>query len=442
MFYSDEQNEVFRGWEPFWANACVGKNGNPQIREYAEGYASGANVLLDKLISDGEGLAEVDILIYPICFGMRHALELYLKDSVVSLERLARIRARSISEFDMAGSHDIGRIWDYVRKESLAADARYATLIAKLDPFVDAFSRIDSTGQVFRYAFDNANNKHLTRVSVINVVVLKEKWSVFEVLLKDLMRLNDYTNLEYSWGGFTSKLSRQQLARLAKRLPEKSKWSTEEFTTAKKEIMAEYQLSGNDFSRALNLIKSRRDLSGLYGNALPIAGVSLEEIIGFLDIYLQKHSLEKMLNPKKEIDSETLVQASDFAALREHSRMSGKLARDVVTDVSPETFAAVAALFNFDREYKFSEVFDDLLKENLEEAATYSAMPKLYVAAAQRLIAKTGLLKGLLASLDFLGHAELASQLADHYEFKEHLEDLIYASRIAKESLLNGPDLN
>jgi hypothetical protein len=109
------QNATFRGDEPTWANACVGENGDPQINEYASGFASAANLLLDQVISNRGLTLYVDTFIYPICFNMR-------------LGRLVEIRRTSIPKFDMTGSHDLGKIWAYVKDHALVTKFSIRTL--------------------------------------------------------------------------------------------------------------------------------------------------------------------------------------------------------------------------------------------------------------------------------------------------------------------------
>jgi len=187
-----EQNAAFKGWEPTWANACVGENGDPQIYEYACGCASAANLLLGQVIENEEVSLYTDIYIYiyPICFNMRHAIQLFLKAAVVSLAQLAKCRSSVIPVFDLAGSHDLGNIWTYVKKYALNFDQRYRKLLGELDQYIVDVAEIDATGQVFKYPFDLHNKKHLTSVSVINVVVLKERRDILERLLRSLNCLN------------------------------------------------------------------------------------------------------------------------------------------------------------------------------------------------------------------------------------------------------------
>ncbi|TOQ18334.1 hypothetical protein CGH00_23400, partial [Vibrio parahaemolyticus] len=102
-------NSTFCGAEPFWANACVGNNGNPTYVQYSKGYSQAANTLIDLVLS-GRGIEfAVDDFIYPVCFNMRHSIELRLKGAIEELIKIAEIRDLSL-EFNLSGSHDIGNI--------------------------------------------------------------------------------------------------------------------------------------------------------------------------------------------------------------------------------------------------------------------------------------------------------------------------------------------
>ena len=219
MKYHGKENATFKGDEPTWANACVGENGNPQIIEYASGFAASANVLLDVVIENRGAKFYVDVFIYPICFNMRHAVELFLKASVKSLTHIANLRGSKNPEFNVVESHDLGRIWTHVKRVALVADERYTTLISALEEYVSDIATVDATGQVFRYPFDTENQKHLTDLAVINAVVLKTRFKILEELLRQLDRLNDHLLYEYAWGSFTTRLSRVQLLKLVQNYP-------------------------------------------------------------------------------------------------------------------------------------------------------------------------------------------------------------------------------
>ncbi|WP_342247873.1 hypothetical protein [Pseudomonas sp. OTU2001] len=69
------KNSTFCSSEPTWANACVGNNGSPGYFEYSKGFSTAANLLIDQVLSRKMDL-EIDDLVYPVCFNMRHSVEL------------------------------------------------------------------------------------------------------------------------------------------------------------------------------------------------------------------------------------------------------------------------------------------------------------------------------------------------------------------------------
>ena len=74
------KNQTFTGSDPTWANACVGENGSPNYIQYSKGYSKAANLLLNNVLNTRG--KEVDLYIYPICFNMRHSIELRVKGAI------------------------------------------------------------------------------------------------------------------------------------------------------------------------------------------------------------------------------------------------------------------------------------------------------------------------------------------------------------------------
>lgn len=395
-------------------------------------------MLLDQVIGN-EGISlYVDTFIYPICFNMRHAIELFLKAAAVSLEQLAKIRSSVIPVFDLAGSHDLGNIWVYVKTHALQFDPRYIELIGKLDQYVVDVAKIDATGQVFRYPFDIDNNKHLTSVSVINVVVLKERWTILEGLLMSLNRLNDHLLTEYGWGAFTTKLSRLQLARIAAAIPPRDQWSSQEFDQARQTVRNEYTISCNDFSRALNVIQSRRELAALCAHVIPIPGLDVDALLQFLDIWLKKHDLKKIVAPSMDFYSGLEYSEPDFDEIISYHEESKNLQKELVEIIKPDAFAALRALFYFDREDKFSEIFERFLNQYKRASERYVNFPAEYLDDARHLLEKTSALTSILNSLNFFGQAELINAVIDRYKIGDHINTLLEPSNRARAHLLQG----
>lgn len=415
MNYHCKENATFKGDEPTWANACVGENGNPQIIEYASGFASAANVLLDAVIENQGTNFYVDVFICPICFNMRHAVELFLKASVNHLTRIANIRGSKIQKFDVIESHDLERIWEHVKIVALVADKRYAPAIAALEEYVIDIATVDATGQVFRYPFDTENQKHLTDLAVINAVVLKSRFKVLEERLHQLNRLNEHLLAEYAWGSFTAHLSRVQLLELATELPKREKWKEPSFDAKKASLQTEYELSSNEFCKALNIIQRRHEMASLIGITVEIPGIDLQGLHAFIEVWSKMHDIEEVRNPPP-LSFDVVEFEGVFPSGIEAWHVIRLQCRDALTDaVNPDCFAALRALFYFHREAPYSEVFDLLLKNYRQEAANHLAYPDVYKNDALHLLSKNNALENILNSLNFLGQTKLLNSAIEHY---------------------------
>ena len=99
-------NPTFCGGEPAWANACVGDNGSPDYVEYSKGFSQAANLLIEQVLQNRGQNPLVDHMVYPVCFNMRHSVELRLKGAIEEIGKIAKFKNIIIS-FDLSGSHDI-----------------------------------------------------------------------------------------------------------------------------------------------------------------------------------------------------------------------------------------------------------------------------------------------------------------------------------------------
>ena len=67
-------------------NACVGNNGGPyDLYDYAKGYFDATKTLLAHVRDEGN---LIDLIVYPICFNFRHAIELYIKYVITDLAKV------------------------------------------------------------------------------------------------------------------------------------------------------------------------------------------------------------------------------------------------------------------------------------------------------------------------------------------------------------------
>lgn len=418
-------NKTFRGSEPTWANACVGENGAPDIIDYASGFAAAANALLDSAIATQGIELTVDTLVYPVCFTMRHAIELFLKSAAEDLIGIGEMRGVALPPFSQKESHDLGVIWRYVRGHALATDERLAEVVSGLDEYVLDVAAMDASGQVFRYPFDLENRKHLTEIGIINFLVLKVRFSEVERLLLALSRMTETLVAEYRWGTFTKKLSRHQLRQLATELPPRSAWKEVSFDDVKASLMAKYKLSSNDFCKALSRIQQRHEMAACIGIQVPIPGFTLEALQCFFDHWCKVNELKHVIEPPPP----RIVGSGELHdAVRDHTDRLVS-AKALASEISFEEFAAIQALFEFEDEAPVSEAFDRALSIHQRRIHRHRADPDEYMRVLTKLMGKIRAFERILYSLDMLGQTEALEAVLTRYGLEPARERLLERSR-------------
>lgn len=85
-------NALFRGdHELGQYDACVGDNGCSNLYYYADSVF----LLIDALTTGRKAM--LDTLIYPICFNLRHSVELTIKGQIEDLGKLAKLRKQPLA---------------------------------------------------------------------------------------------------------------------------------------------------------------------------------------------------------------------------------------------------------------------------------------------------------------------------------------------------------
>nr|WP_127882170.1 hypothetical protein [Pseudomonas carnis] len=410
------KNPTFCSAEPSWANACVGNNGSPGYVEYAAGFSTAANVLIDQVIS-GRGLKlSVDELIYPVCFNMRHSVELRLKGAIEELTHVASKKGQTL-RFDLTGSHDIGNIWRYFKHQSEMLDSRYITLNIQINSTICDIAEVDATGQVFRYPLGHQNDKHLTDVSAINFFRLKEKFIELEGCLDVLHRLNVWLREEYSQDTFTASFSRPMLYRLARELPPQQSWNSEEFPIAKKALMVKYGVSNRELSRAIEKIKNHYFLAALIGEPLPIKGVEPDQIILFLDLWAPQNPHVKITEESESIFDYFTIGTEELIRDIVERANSETIVWDTFSKIlTPESLAGLHTLFYFARDRTYVERYEKIYLQELTESTAYFEWGGDNVKNSfMHVFRKSNAMDNILMSLFALGHNAFAEEIVSRY---------------------------
>lgn len=407
-----KSNSTFCSSDPTWANACVGNNGAPGNWEYSKGYSCAANLLIDQILLNRGMEYPVDVFIYPVCFNMRHSVELRLKGAIQQLQVISEIRGENL-QYDYAGSHDIGQIWDFFDAKSQAIDARYAEINNNLKTKILDIAEVDPTGQTFRYPFSSESQKHLVDVSIINFRNLKDQFNSLESDLDILHQLSTYLIDEYDQGSFTKNLSRKQIFNIAQRLPDRRKWSEDSFDEARNEIKDFFGLGSNGLSSAIKIIEGHYEFAPLIGVLPPLKGVTESEVIQFFNVWSRLHNISS-----DEIGY-LAESGSEFCAedvLSQHKTKT-EIWENMSRTLTPEMLAGLTTLFYFGGELDFSEAYVAMYENRLKYATnTFSRSQDDVKREFLHILSKPNAMYNFVRTLYFLNHKCLAETLVASHD--------------------------
>ena len=430
-------NTTFSGGNPTWANACVGENGFPGYWEYAKGFSQAAAILIHTALQRRGLEHSVDELVYPVCFNMRHSVELRLKGAISELIAIQDYRSISL-KFDLSGSHDIGNIWNFFVENSRIIDDRFEPIIKQLDKKIGDIAEIDPTGQTFRYAFNTESQKHLIDVGIINFFVLKDSFNFLESAMDKLHRLNKYLREEYKVRTFTGKLSRKNIFELATLLPPRHTWSDARFDATKSMLKETYKIGSKEFSKIIDQVKTHYELAPLIEISIPLLGVNDEDIDDFFSHWFKQHELPSDTTPI-DLDGHIDISAFDIVEYMEsQSKTQNKIWDVVHQNLTPERLAGLTSLFYFAYYLDFSELYKQIFKSNLQEEKLIFENSKIDIKSKYFHISeKTNAIEHILKSLYFLRKNELADILVRKYNIESKFS---WLDEARNRSLFQKPD--
>ena len=163
---SFKENDVFKGLVGQQANlnACVGPNGGPyDLYDYAKGYFEGTKIILANVKGGG---VPIDLVVYPICFDFRHAVELYIKYVITDLAKAKG------TDHKFHAKHTLLKNWK-VAKHLLKEIETTEEDMVLFDKVVASIEEVDPNGQIFRYPENIKGDQHLAEWAFINLAIIE-----------------------------------------------------------------------------------------------------------------------------------------------------------------------------------------------------------------------------------------------------------------------------
>jgi hypothetical protein len=162
-----KHNDLFRPGLSSAHNACVGTNGGPyDERDYAYGYFEAAERLAKAILAD---TSLIDLMIYPLAFTNRHAIELALKDLAHKLPPLWNEGPA------VALTHKLSDNWRQVKSYLEKGPEFDPTAVEMVDAVLRDFIEIDPSGEAFRFPSSRSGSKFLQDSAWLNVQIFEEK---------------------------------------------------------------------------------------------------------------------------------------------------------------------------------------------------------------------------------------------------------------------------
>ncbi len=334
-------------------NACIGRQGDEE--NYADGYIEAAIELATAVIEKGM-YEKRDTLVLPILYNARHAIELNLKLVIGEFVRAGILNAGH------PANHDILSHLKLLEAQA-APDKLLRERLSALRPFVHSLAQIDDDGQELRFHENRDGQRSMEGKALANIAVIGASLVKLQEALKNL-KLRAYSLCdEWHTGTRTTHCSRRDLVEIAKSLPPRQNWDTQEFVECKQAIKERYGLSNRQFSLALDKVQETRELAGLIVTESDLVHLSDQKAEFLLEQWEKLHP-PRDLNDARDLD---YFGERDWDAIMKGKEMKAQVISDIIAALSEEEFADAETIFYLARDGGFPEFYENRLERKKAE---------------------------------------------------------------------------
>ncbi|MGL6525013.1 hypothetical protein ACSZNV_08290 [Aeromonas hydrophila] len=197
FFSEDEQDPHY--------NACVGENtAGDNSYGYKWGFEQAVYILSSAAIQgefhdptvnqeESQEYACLDAIIYPVCFCARHFIELFIKHHTKKVMSLIKDKSEKLKPIENSvhnsrvHGHNLIHLFDNLKTLSNALDSRLSNALDPICEFINEFSKIDPTGEVFRYHINQDDELHLSDIPRISILNFYDKFKTLKNILMNLI---------------------------------------------------------------------------------------------------------------------------------------------------------------------------------------------------------------------------------------------------------------
>ncbi|WP_336080596.1 hypothetical protein [Thalassospira sp. CH_XMU1448-2] len=371
-------------------NALIGRQGNKF--NYADGYIEAA-VDLSKGIIEQKKFGQRDTLCLPILYNARHSIELHLKIVIGSFTEAGVVKSKHDK------NHDIKSHFEFLIDAQIE-DECLRGILESLRPYLESLSQVDDDGQQFRYHETRDGERSLDGKSLINIKVLYDGLLKLKTILDELKYRSDSYVSEFKTGTNTSRLSREDLYKIAKLLPLRSNWDNSDFDKVKEKIKVRFNLSNRQFSKAIDVIESQRELGSIIGIETKAKFITDDKAFRLCEGWCGAHS-------EVERDPCTSVNFSDKESMRK-AFVSADIFEKSISKISDDfdlnEAVDVETIFYMARDHEYVEYYEDRFQTKLKARSG----PRERLA---HVLEKTNFLQEFSRGVRRIGRVNLADKL-------------------------------
>jgi len=372
-------------------NALIGRQGS--TINYADGYIEAALDLAQLVINENR-FWQRDTLVLPILYNARHSIELHLKLVIGVLVESSILKTGHIP------NHDIASHLQFLINCNVP-DLKLRSSLRDLQPFVESLARIDEDGQELRYSTNRDGKPSLDNKALANIVVIRDSLGQ----LKDILEAFKYRAFdlrdEFQTGTHTNFLSRADLFSLSAMLPKKELWSEQDFDISKAAIMQHFGIGSRQFSCALNVIQTRRQLNAMIGVPTELVHLSDEKAIFLAQQWRKFHP------NRQRSDLGLDFFKREFGGTSERHKIETAALDAILEALNFDEIADAETIFYLARDRNFSESYESSLDRKKKE---YRASGDLETEAFN-LMHKTNFLSEFTRGVVMLGRLDLPNHL-------------------------------
>ncbi len=347
--------------------ACVGENGGYDQSTIYDGFNDAVSLMIEAVENRRTA---ADCIVYPLLYAVRHCIELFLKNVLEKVRYLKAIKnhpkqynellplMRKIAalqdelSFDLGsmtdskktsinsklipleekkqslletiykgddkstGGHDLNKLIELI-EASYDVDERIKNIFQAFVPVLSQYRNIDPEGDMFKYLCDINGNPHFKSKNIqhVSLKIVQMQFELMSGLFEFVIEQISKIVKEYQTGTFTKELSRYQIEKISKQMPEPQLYS-EKMPEFAESIKKKYNLSGRGFDRIIEIIKNHPEFSANHGEEIILVPLRESSLILFAEAAFGLTEWEIAFNKLNKEENAALFTFSDISGWR------------------------------------------------------------------------------------------------------------------------------